>query len=169
MEFTSASANKYLKRLQDEKDYILRNEIDTSTYIRSEGEEADPPAYSYAETRAQVAEIDRKVLTIRHALHRFNIETVLPDCGLTIDEALIALAQLSARRDRINTLRSRQPKERLRDRYLGSGTGVVEYQYANYDIAEAERDYNALSEEIAAIQLELDLANQTRTFDVEID
>lgn len=41
MEFTSASTNKYLKRLQDEKDYILRNESNTNSYVHSEGEEAD--------------------------------------------------------------------------------------------------------------------------------
>lgn len=169
MEFTSASANKFLRRLQDEKDYILRTESETSTYIRAEDEAIDPPLYNYAETREKVAALDKKVLTLRHALHRFNIETLLPNCGLTIDEALIALAQLSARRDRVNTLRSRQPKERLRDRYFGNGAGAVEYQYANYDVREAEQDYNALTEEISAIQLELDLANQTRTFEVDID
>lgn len=169
MEFTSASANKYLRRLQDEKDYILQSESETCTYIRAEDETVDPPLYSYSETRAKVAALDKKVLALRHALHRFNIETVLPNCGLTIDEALIALAQLSARRDRVNALRSRQPKERLRDRYYGTGTGAVEYQYANYDVREAEQDYNSLSEEISAIQLELDLANQTIAFEVDIE
>ena len=33
MEFTSASANKYLRRLQDEKDRLLRTEQEVSTYV----------------------------------------------------------------------------------------------------------------------------------------
>ncbi len=44
----------------------------------------------------------------------------------------------------------------------------MEYRYANYDVQEVERDYETLSEKIAAIQLELDLANQTKTFEVAL-
>lgn len=43
MEFTSASANKYLRRLQDEKDRLLRTEQEVSTYVLAEGEAAEPP------------------------------------------------------------------------------------------------------------------------------
>ena len=168
MEFTSASANKYLRRLQDEKDYILANEDERSTYERGEGEVSEPPAYSYRETRGKVAAIDQTVLKVRHALHRFNVEALLPQSGLTIDEALIALAQLSAERERVGLLRSQQPKKRLGERFLGAGMSTVEYRYANYDVAEAERDSTALSEKIAALQLELDLANQTQTFSVDV-
>ncbi len=168
MEFTSASANKYLRRLQDEKDFILGIEAERSTYVLGDKEVADPPAYSYEETRAKVAEIDRTTMVVRHALHQFNMATVLPQCGLTIDEALIALAQLSNERDRVAELRAQQPKMRLGERLVGGGATTVEYRYANYDVRQAERDYEALSEKIAAIQLELDLANQTQTFEVEL-
>lgn len=41
MEFTSASANKYLRRLQDEKDRLLRTEQEVSTYVLAEGEAAE--------------------------------------------------------------------------------------------------------------------------------
>ena len=89
-------------------------------------------------------------------------------CDLTIDEALIALAQLSLERDRVADLRARQPKVRLGERLTGAGVATVEYRYANYDVQEVERDYETLSEKIAAIQLELDLANQTKTFEVAL-
>ena len=168
MEVTSASAGKYLRRLQDEKDHLLRQESERSAYVRAEGEAADPPAYDYRATREAVAEIDRKALVVRHALHAFNLRAVLPDAGMTIDEALIALAQLSAARERVADLRSRQPRERLREGAWGAGGGVVEYRYANYDVAEAEADYAALSDRIAAIQLELDLANQTQVFEADV-
>ena len=104
MEFTSASANKYLRRLQDEKDRLLRTEQEVSTYVLAEGEAAEPPAYDYGAVREKVAQIDGQARAIRHALHRFNMKTVLPERGITIDEALILLAQLSGRKERLNGL-----------------------------------------------------------------
>ncbi len=63
-----------------------------STYVLGDKEVADPPAYSYEETRAKVAEIDRTTMVVRHAVHQFNMATVLSQCGLTIGEVLIVLA-----------------------------------------------------------------------------
>ena len=165
MEFTSASANKYLRRLQDEKDRLLRDEQEVSTYVLAEGEAAEPPAYDYGAVREKVAQIDGQARAIRHALHRFNMQTVLPERGITIDEALILLAQLSGRKDRLNSLAS---QERLGNRYFGSSNGPIEYRYANYDVAQAEADYRAVADEIAALQLELDLVNQTEVFSIEL-
>ena len=168
VEFTSASANKYLRRLQDEKDRLLRSEQEVSTYVLAEGEAAEPPAYDYGAVREKVAQIDAEARAIRHALHRFNMQTVLPERGISIDEALILLAQLSGRKDRLSSLASRQSRERLGDRYFGSSNGPIEYRYANYDVAQAEADYRAVADEIAALQLELDLVNQTEVFSVEL-
>lgn len=50
----------------------------------------------------------------------------------------------------------------------GSSSGPIEYRYANYDVAQAEADYRAVADEIAALQLELDLVNQTEVFSVEL-
>lgn len=44
----------------------------------------------------------------------------------------------------------------------------IEYRYANYDVAQAEADYRAVADEITALQLELDLVNQTEVFSVEL-
>ena len=84
VEFTSASANKYLRRLQDEKDRLLRTEQEVSTYVLAEGEAAESPAYDYEAVREKVAQIDGQARAIRHALHRFNMQTVLPERGITI-------------------------------------------------------------------------------------
>ena len=118
--------------------------------------------------REKVAQIDAEARAIRHALHRFNMQTVLPERGISIDEALILLAQLSGRKDRLNSLASRQPRERLGDRYFGSSNGPIEYRYANYDVAQAEADYRVVADEIAALQLELDLVNQTEVVSIEL-
>jgi len=49
--FTSASAAKHLKALQDEKDHILALEKAACTYTLAAGEEAEPPEYDYEATR----------------------------------------------------------------------------------------------------------------------
>jgi len=92
---------------------------------------------------------------------------VLPESGITVDEALILLAQLNNEKRMLASMRSRQKKER-------AGRGVlyrseaVEYVYANYDVARAGEDYLAVSERISALQLEIDLCNQTRTFEADL-
>lgn len=165
--FTSASAAKHLKALQDEKDHILAQESNRCTYTLAAGEEAEPPAYDYEGTRREVARIDDQMRTLRHALHLFNATEVLPESGVTVDEALILLAQLNNEKSRLASMRSRQEKERA-----GRGSlyhsEAVEYIYANYDVSKAGEDYLAVSERISALQLEIDLCNQTRTFEADL-
>lgn len=169
--FTSASAGKHLRRLEDEKSQLLRQEHDTCTYVLAQGEKDEPPVYDYAATRARVAAIDAEVCKVRHALHAFNMATTLPDSDLTIDEALIVLAQLSVEQRRLDAMRSRQPRARV-SRRSGWGSdaspSLVEYEYANYDVAQAECDYQAITDRICDLQLKLDLGNQTVTFEVDV-
>ena len=168
MEFTSASANKHLRKLQDEKDRLLQLEREVSTYVLCEGENVEPPLYDYTATRRRIEEIDNRMLAIRHGLHEFNMQTSLPSNALTIDEALIRLAQLSLKKSRLSSLSSNLPKERVRERFFGSSNGAIEYKYANYDVAQADADYQAVIDEIADLQLEIDLVNQTVPFSIEL-
>ena len=163
--FTPASASKYLRTLDEQKAHLLAVERETCTYRLSVGEEGEPPAYDYEAMCAKVDEIDAQALAVRHALHVHNARTVLPKCGLTVDEALIAMAQLSHKKSRLATLRGNRQKERVNDRFYRNDA-LVEYQYANYSVEQAERDYDAVVEAIGEMQLELDLANQTETFEV---
>ena len=162
---TSASAGKLIRQLEDEKEHLLGHEIDTCTYVLAKDEKAEPPAYDYAETRAKVDAIDAKVRTLRHALHRFNMETVLPDTDMTIDEALILMAQLTNKRNRLEMLRSTLPMVREHTRY---SSNLIEYRYANFDVADAQADYDAATEAINDLQLKIDLCNQTITFEVDL-
>lgn len=167
--FTSASAGKYIRQLEDEKEHLLSTEQDSCVYVLAQGEQSEPPAYDYADVRAQVDELDRIVRTVRHALHIFNATCTLPTSGMTIDEALIALAQMSNKSQRLGVMRRRQPKERLGSTVLFTKREAIEYRYANYDIAQAESDYRTLLRQIADLQLEIDLCNQTKTFEVDIE
>lgn len=167
-QFTSASANKHLKRLEEEKNHILTEERATCTYVLSAGEEEEPPAYDYESVRSKVDALDAEVLKVRHAIHVFNAITVLPKCGLTIDEALISMAQMNVKKNRLASLRDARPKERSRSGLFGRESNVVEYTYANYDIAKADADYQEVCARIVDLQLELDLVNQTQVFEVDL-
>lgn len=166
-QFTSASAGKYIKSLEDRKSHILAAERRDKTYQCSFGEKPEAPAYDYCATRDEVAAIDAEVLAVRHALHLFNNSAVLPGCGMTIDEALIKLAMMNKELAILSEMRGTPAKRRLSSNRWDS-SARVEFEYANFDPAEAERDYLALSAQIADLQLEIDLANQTNTFEVGV-
>ncbi len=166
-QFTSASAGKYIKTLEDRKSYLLSAERRDKTYQCAIDEEPEVPAYDYRATRDEVASIDAEVLAVRHALHLFNNSAVLPGCGLTIDEALIKLAMMGRELAILSDMRGTPVKRRLGTNRWDSN-GLVEFEYANFDPAEAEQDYLDLSARIADLQLEIDLANQTNTFEVDV-
>ena len=171
MQFTSASAGKMIKSLEEKKDFILEREKMTSSYILSVGEEADPPSYDYEQTQASIKELDAKIAKLRHSLHQFNSKTVLPNVGISIDEALIVMAQLNGQANRLNKMRMMLPKQRVDEMSLGrygNSSSGPQYRYANFDIGKAEADYQEISSRIEAMQLDIDLVNQTYTFEVEL-
>ena len=163
--FTSASANKYLRMLEEDKHHILSTESDTCTYVLAKDEESEPPIYDYEDVRARVDAIDEQVCKVRHALHSFNLHTTLPDSDMTVDEALIVMAQLNNKRRRLDALRNIMPVQREKGRYTGN---LIEYKYANFDVAKAQEDFVKVTEAINELQLQIDLCNQTITFEVEV-
>ena len=68
----------------------------------------------------------------------------------------------------MNRLRSRLPKERVQDG-MSRMSGIVEYEYSNYDIKQAEADYASVSDELARAQNALDAINSSATFSAEIE
>ena len=136
MTFTSASASKFIRSLEQEKAHLIARERENATYILSQGEEALPPEYDYEKTFALVDEIDCKVRAVRHALHAFNATTIIPEEGITIDEALVLMAQLNNKLSRLERLRSNEAKKRCPTGVFRGNT-IVEYEYANYDVAQA--------------------------------
>lgn len=166
-EYTPAKANKVLAFLSDERRRLLDLEREDYVYSGREGDESEAPEYSYAQTRSKVADLDRKTSLLRHALHRFECETILPDAGITVDEARIRLGLMGKEKRRLAALRNAPRKLRVNDGFPFGGGGP-EYEYANFDVAKAERDYLSLCEDIAELQLEIGLVNQTGTFAVDL-
>lgn len=162
-EITSAGANKMLKALEDEKAYLLSMEEEASVYVLAEEEQAEAPAYDYKEIQSKIDEIDKKVRVIKHALNCFNTTTVLDGIGITIDEALVEMAQLNRKKEKLDIMRKRLPKARRNESFYRSGN-LIEYEYVNYDIQKVQEDYKIVSDRITDIQIALDLCNQTKSF-----
>ena len=167
---TSAKAAKQLKKLNDQRDALLAMERKTKTFTAAiqEDEESVRPVYYYRATQSALYEVEAKIRKLKHALNCFNSTYIIPDFGMTIDQMLIYIPQLTARKKKLDEMRSRLPKERVRES-LARGNNIIEYSYANYDISEAEADYSAVSDELAKAQMALDTANATVHFEVEID
>lgn len=87
---------------------------------------------------------------------------------MTIDQMLIYIPQLTARKNKLNRMRSRLPKERVQGG-MSRMSGIVEYEYSNYDIKQAEADYAAVSDELARAQNALDAINSSEKFFVEYE
>ena len=169
MKVTSAQAAKILRNLTNELSDLLRLESKVSTFVAAVGEDPESvrPAYSFEETTAKKKELEEKIRKIKHALNVFNTDTVVPGFGMTVDEVLVYMPQLTADVSRLSELKSALPKERV-DSYGKTSVGLIDYRYANYDIAAAEREYQAAADTLAKLQLALDAVNNTAEFEIDI-
>jgi hypothetical protein len=163
---TSAGANKLIKALEDEKNYLISIEQSSNTYIGIEGQKDDIPKYNYEEVSKDLEEIDNKVRKVKHAINVFNTTTFLPNSDITIDVALVKMAQLNIRKNTLDRMRKRLPKER-NPNFMMHSNYVVEYVYVNYDLEKVNQDYKHICEQITELQLALDICNQTMSFEIE--
>ncbi len=169
MKMTSASAQKIIRKLKDEKDFLESMEEKSYLFSCIEGEEKLIPEYDYKETSEKIKEIDEQVIKIKHAVNVVNSTREIKVNGkkYTVDAILVRMAQLNSRLYMLDIMRSKQPKTRLGTRYYNGNNQQPEYQYINYDLAEVKKDYETINNEIATMQLELDKFNQTYEFEVD--
>lgn len=167
MQVTSAYANKLLKKLQEEKEFLLNKESKNSTYIAAINEEPVIPEFDFNLNTKEINIIDEKIVKIKHALNIANITNTITanDQTMTIDMALVELAQLNARKKAFDILRKTQDKCRVNSVY--SNKNMPEYTYANFNPADAQAEFEKVSNMISAIQLELDKYNQTKLFEID--
>lgn len=92
----------------------------------------------------------------------------VPGFDMTIDQILIYIPQLTARKSKLSKMRSRLPKERVQGG-ISRMNGIVEYEYCNYDLKQVEAEYESVADELARAQNALDTVNSTATFEAEID
>ena len=171
MQYTSSEAAKLLRTLNDEREALLNKEKLSSSFVAAIEEDVESlrPAYSYSETQQKLDEIEEKVRRVKHAINCFNVTQQIPELGMTIDQVLVYIPQLTAKKVKLDRMRNRLPK--MRDEgggYYSRSKTIVEYDYANYDITVVEKDYDEVADQLARVQTALDVVNNTVKFEIDI-
>lgn len=166
MKYTSAQANKLLKKLNDEYSALLDKEQRSRDFRAAMGEDIESvrPAYDYAKTQARLEELEGTIRRLKHAINRFNTTQVVDGFGITIDEMLVYIPQLTKRKSKLLEMKSRLPKERVEEQY-GRQSNIIDYTYTNYDLTAVEADYEKAADELSRAQLALDAVNQRDFFE----
>lgn len=101
---TSDAANKLIKKLEQEKGILTDKISKMSTFIVAITENYDQikaeqeAEFNLNETISQIDEIDKKIITIRHAKSVFNNSVVMKN-GFTVGDNIIRLADTRKREE----------------------------------------------------------------------
>ena len=165
MKYTSAEAAKLLRGLNEELQAVKEAEVSTKNFVAAISEDAESvrPDYDFAGTQKEIERLQQEIRRVKHAVNIFNTTTVIPELNMTIDEALVYIPQLSTQKSKLGAMRGRLPKTR---EYYRSGSNIIEYNYANYDIAEADAEFKRISDLLAKAQTALDVINNSVKFEI---
>lgn len=169
MRYTSAEANKLLKRLEGRISDIKRKETLASSFLVASGEDEESlrPPYDFAGVQEQLDELEAKVRKVKHAINGFNLTHELPGFdGMTVDQALVYIPQLTERISKLRGMSEVLPKQRVNDTFRAS---FVDYKVCNYDIADAESGYAKAKRMLEALHLGLDTVNSSETMEIDIE
>lgn len=167
MKVTSAAANKKLRQLNDDFAFLCKQDYEKRMYLEVEGVKPVVPQYDFDSTCDKMTKYCEDISKLKHAINVFNTSTVLDGFGITIDQALVTLAFLTKEKERLDRMRNMQPKKL--NNGFGASVNKIEYTCANFDIKQAEQAYAEVADKLSRLQLALDVANTTLTFDVGID
>ncbi len=162
MKMCNTEAIKSIKELEEKKNQLIYNENRGCTVSYKEGEEKTPTKYDYVKTRKEIAAIDQTVRKIKHALAQANCSVFVDGFDMTIGEALVYLAQLTAEYRRLDNLTDRDKLSRRITAY-----GVIEYTECLYDPDKVEKEQQALYGKICKLQVAIDRANLNHNLEIE--
>ena len=167
MKYNSAQAAKLLSKLQQDYDRLVVLEANAKTFLASVGEDPETvrPEYDYEATKKELGVLASKIRKVKHAINAFNTTTVVPEFGITIDEILVYIPQLSARKAKLREMADTLPK--ARENSYGK-SNIIDYRYVNYDIKQVKADLDTVTEELSKAQLALDTINHSVEFDITI-
>lgn len=165
MKYTSAEAAKLLKRLKSQEAALITDENRCQEFNAAMGEDIESvrPPYDYEKRQEEISEVQRKIRKVKHAISTFNLNTVVYD-GMTIDEILVYLPQLTDQQMKLHSMMSRLPKQRA-----FANSQIIDYSYANYDVNRVKKDFEKVSAELAAVQNALDLINNIKKFEIDVE
>ena len=165
MKYNSAQAAKLLSKLQQDFDRLAILEANAKTFLASVGEDPESvrPEYDYEATKKELDALSKKIRKVKHAINAFNNTTVVPEFGITIDELLVYIPQLSAKKAKLRGMADTLPK--ARENNFGK-SNIIDYRYVNYDIKQVKADLDTVTEELSKAQLALDTINHSLEFDI---
>ena len=165
--YTSAEAAKLLKALEEEIKELRADEERVATFNAAveEDPESVRPEYSYADTQQKLDALTSRLRKVKHAINVFNTTQVVPEFDITIDEMLVLIPQLTAKKKKLAAMAARLPKERAAAGRF-SEPKFIDYTYANYDVKTAKEDLKKVAAELSKAQLAIDLVNTTVSFEI---
>ena len=166
---TSAQAAKELKRLNDLHTALLEKEQKAAVFTAAIQEDIEQarPEYCYGNIQTDLRIIEGKIISMKHSINQFNLTYMIEGFDMTIDQMLVYIPQLTARKKKLERMAGRLPKERLSSGFSRS-SNFIEYMYCNYEVSDAKYDLEETAKELAEAQMVLDKVNSTVEFDVEI-
>lgn len=167
MKMTSAQAAKLLRQLKEELYALQVRENNSRSFLASldEDPESARPDYDYNVMKEEMNAVEVKIRKLKHIINVFNTTTIIPEFGITIDEMLVLIPQLSANCSRLAKMKDALPK--VRD-ISGYRSNIIDYRYVNYDIGQVKKDYTELYNKLAKAQTALDYVNSTVEMEVDI-
>lgn len=170
MKLSSKKANKLLKKLNDDYQLMLSEENENCTFIASTTENIEDcrPKYNYEEIQKKLYDFEVKIRKLKHAINVFNTTTVIYDFGITIDEALVMLPQLTKKKEKLSILRKNKERCRVKNRYGDYIGERIDYIYINYNLDDIKKDYDDVVDELDKLQISIDKANTSGSIEVNI-
>lgn len=170
MKYTSAQAAKILRKLTEDYNSIIEMETQSRTFLASLGEDVESvrPAYDFDETQKTLDGLSEKIRKVKHAINVFNTTTFVPGFDMTVDQILVFIPQLNRDKNRLYSMKSVLPKTRVNAAGFGKTSAVIDYRYANYDIAAVEKEYENVADMLARAQTALDELNNSALMEIDI-
>ena len=155
---------KQIMALEQQKEEVLSDEIQSSITRYENNEEVPASEYDFNATRAKIEFLDAIIRYLRHRLHISNATVQVPDFNITIGECIIMMAQLNKEQATLKRMARKEKKER---RQLGF-SNTTEWVVLNYEKDECRRKLKEISDKITTLQIAIDRINLAHIVEIEM-
>lgn len=151
---------KEIKKLEEIKEILLSEESDNCVVTYLQKETPINTGYNYDETNKKITECDNEILRLKSLLTKANAKTKVEGFDMTINEALVYLAQLNEKLKRLSYLVNLKPLKRT--------TGydsTPEFTKIVFDREKVLKDYEEVRNLIPRLQMAIDRTNLNHMID----